>query len=251
LIPVARLLVSVRSADEARVAVRSGAALIDVKEPDRGSLGRTDWPVWGAVRSACPPSVPVSVALGELGEWIGNPPPDIPPHAWSGLAFRKLGLAGAPPDWAGRWERLRFQSMLRDGPPWIAVAYADWRTADAPDPDAVLRVAGRSPDVAGILVDTWQKAGPFRADPTWLAWTDRVREAGLILALAGGLDLAAIDGLDGLAPDIVAVRGAACVGGDRRAAIDPDRVRRLARVVADLPAGAGGQVAALKERSRT
>ena len=34
-----QLLVSVRSAEEARAALEGGAALIDVKEPSRGSLG--------------------------------------------------------------------------------------------------------------------------------------------------------------------------------------------------------------------
>ncbi|MBY0228781.1 MAG: (5-formylfuran-3-yl)methyl phosphate synthase, partial [Gemmataceae bacterium] len=34
------LIVSVRSADEARIALENGADLIDVKEPSRGALGR-------------------------------------------------------------------------------------------------------------------------------------------------------------------------------------------------------------------
>ena len=37
-----RLLVSVRSAAEAEIALHGGADLIDVKEPTRGSLGRAD-----------------------------------------------------------------------------------------------------------------------------------------------------------------------------------------------------------------
>ena len=36
------LLVSVRSAEEAASALEGGAALIDIKEPVRGSLGRAD-----------------------------------------------------------------------------------------------------------------------------------------------------------------------------------------------------------------
>ncbi len=37
-----RLLVSVRSAAEAEIALSAGADLIDVKEPSRGSLGAAD-----------------------------------------------------------------------------------------------------------------------------------------------------------------------------------------------------------------
>ena len=37
-----KLLVSVRNAVEAEIAVRSGVQIVDVKEPSRGSLGRPD-----------------------------------------------------------------------------------------------------------------------------------------------------------------------------------------------------------------
>src|SRR4051795_6593943 len=96
---VAGLLVSVRSVDEARAALAGGAAVIDVKEPDRGPLGCADFEVCRAVRRVVPPEVPVSVALGELREWMGTgrtaPPPS--PDPFAGIAYRKLGLAGAGP----------------------------------------------------------------------------------------------------------------------------------------------------------
>jgi uncharacterized protein (UPF0264 family) len=231
---VAKLLVSVRSASEAKLAVNAGAAIVDVKEPDLGSLGRAPWPIWREVRDACPDSVRVSVALGELTEWLDRAP-ELPPGAWSGLSFRKLGLAGAPPDWQTLWTRLKSDPKLCAGPPWIAVAYADWQASAAPDPDVVLEVARQTPSIEGILVDTFSKSAPFRPDAAWTAWAARVHEAGLILATAGGFDLVAITKLGAIAPDIVAVRGAACFGGDRRAAIDPGRVARLACCVAALP----------------
>src|SRR5689334_696643 len=122
------LLVSVRSADEALSALAGGAAVIDVKEPDRGPLGRADVAAWREVRRVVPADVPVSVALGELREWRGAPGP--PPSAFAGLSFRKLGLAGDGPDWARDWAALR--AAWGDGPPWIAVVYADWDRAEAP-----------------------------------------------------------------------------------------------------------------------
>ena len=53
--------------------------------------------------------------------------------------------------------------------------------------------------------------------------------------IAGSLGPDTIPHLEPFAPDIVAVRGAACVGGDRRAGIDPVRVARLAKAAAALP----------------
>ncbi len=73
-----------------------GASIIDVKEPARGSLGRSDAVVWQAVRSVIPRSIPVSVALGELNDWIGFDGPHISAGDWAGIDFCKLGLAEAP-----------------------------------------------------------------------------------------------------------------------------------------------------------
>ncbi len=219
------LLVSVRSAVEARAAVSGGAAVVDVKEPDRGPLGMADLAVWSDVRAVVPADIRVSVALGEVKDWIDKAVP--PASAFSGIAFRKIGLAGAGDRWAEDWAALR----LRFGgeTPWIAVIYADWVEARAPEPDAVIAEARRA-GCAGVLVDTWSKSpGSARVDLSWRGIVGRIKaEVGLV-ALAGGLDRDRIVALRGLAPDLFAVRGAACAGGDRREAIDAGRVADLAR----------------------
>ena len=163
--------------------------------------------------------------------------PWYPPMAWTGISYRKLGLVGAGPGWREAWREVRRRLGGEESPAWIAVAYADWRTASAPDPDAVLEAACDSPRIVGVLVDTWSKGQPLRFDARWALLGERVRDAGRMLAVAGGLDLTSIAALDQVAPDIVAVRGAACLGGDRRAAIDAARVAELARAVASLPGG--------------
>ena len=229
---MARLLVSVRSAAEALAAAAGGASIVDVKEPDRGPLGRADPEVWRAVRAAVPVSIPVSVSLGELTEWRGLER-RIGPSDFVGIAFRKVGLAGCrrDPGWERAWAHLR--EVLGPGPGWIAVVYADWIDADAPEPDRVLEAAGRA-GCAGILVDTWEKRRLAMLDPAWADWISRVRRSGLMIALAGGLDVGTIKRLTLLDPDLFAVRGAACSGNDRRAAIDPDRVAALVAAAAGV-----------------
>jgi uncharacterized protein (UPF0264 family) len=226
-----QLLVSVRSAHEARIAAAAGASVIDVKEPLRGPLGRADQAVWREVREAVPADVPVSVALGELSEWLAPNPPVLPPGTWDGLSYRKLGLAGAGPDWRSQWRDLRSRLEEPNVPAWIAVAYADWRHTGAPDPDSVLEEALESPEIAGVLVDTWDKRRRPSFDSGWRSWIDEVKSRGKRLALAGGLDLESISAVLDLMPDLVAVRGAACKGGHRDAEIDPVRVSQLARAV--------------------
>jgi (5-formylfuran-3-yl)methyl phosphate synthase len=227
---VAGLLVSVRSAEEALAALAGGAAVIDVKEPARGPLGRADGEIWRAVRRAVPPQVTVSVALGELREWRGADPPD--PRDFEGIVYRKLGLAGSGPDWLEEWAHLR--QSWGEGPAWVAVAYADWEIAAAPAPDRVIEAA-LAAGCCGLLIDTWDKSQPGRVD---LSWGDRLRlasDAGLFIALAGGLDEEAMARLAPLDPDLFAVRGAACRRGDRLGWIDPHRVSRLAYAAATAP----------------
>lgn len=220
---MAGLLVSVRSADEARAALAGGAAVIDVKEPRRGPLGRADPEVWAKVRQIVPATVPVSVALGELPEWRSLDP--LGPSDFTGLAYRKLGLAGSGADWAQEWSDLR--QRWGSGPAWVAVAYADWQTARAPTPDAVL-IEAVAAGCAGILLDSFDKTRPGSIDGSWRLWIRRARSSGLFVALAGGLDAALIVRLSPLRPDLFAVRGAACTRSDRRSSIDAGRVALLA-----------------------
>ncbi len=229
---MADLLVSVRSAEEAVAALDGGAAILDVKEPDRGPLGRADPAVWSAVRRAVPPATPVTVALGELADWHDG---DVSPADFEGIALRKLGLAGHRGNWAAAWAIARQDSS--GGPPWVAVAYADWSLAEAPGPEAVVDAALAATDCAGLLIDTWHKGRANPLDPSWLPLLRRARAGGLFLAIAGGLDVEAIARLAPLVPDIVAVRGAACGPGGRRGTIDPARVAALARAVRSLGGG--------------
>lgn len=231
---VARLLVSVRSEIEALAALAGGAAIIDVKEPSRGSLGMAPCSTWRQIREAMPPPVIVSVALGELREWTGSTAEVVPGACWDGIAFRKVGLAGSGTAWREHWRDLRgrmdaeLESVNADGrPSWVAVVYLDWEAARAPAPVAVIDEAAAIPDCAGVLFDTWDKARRVEFDPTWASWIGRAKASGRFVALAGSLDEAKIRRLLPLGPDIFAVRGAACAAGDRNGPIDPGRVARL------------------------
>ena len=222
------LLVSVRSASEARSAWKGGASVIDVKEPTRGPLGCADVETWAAVRRAVPASLTVSVALGDLRDWNDRSPP--PPSAFEGVAFRKLGFAGeAGRDWRRRWQRLR--RSWEGGASWVAVAYLDAELAGAPSCDEIRDGVASDPDCAGLMLDTWRKGPGSDAATIDVDWLATIRDAGRFVALAGGLDEASIARLGPLDLDLIGVRGAACRGGDRLAEIDPSRVRALRRAV--------------------
>jgi uncharacterized protein (UPF0264 family) len=225
------LLVSVRSAAEARDALAGGADLIDVKEPERGSLGRAEASVWRETAGVVAGRAPVSAALGELAEWTPRDGDLAELHA---VQFAKLGLAGCGnlPDWPGRWAKAiaAFPSAVRP----VAVSYADWRRVQAPSPEEVL-ATGRSLGCTAWLIDTCDKTRGGLLDHVsrdeLAGWIEQARRQEMLTVVAGSLTPASIKTVLPLKPDYLAVRGAACRGG-RNAVLDRDLVRRLAEAVA-------------------
>ena len=67
-----KLLVSVVSADEARIAAAAGADIVDVKNPAEGSLGAPSPAVIAAVRDAVGAERPVSAAIGDMPNLPGT-----------------------------------------------------------------------------------------------------------------------------------------------------------------------------------
>src|SRR5438067_808257 len=227
---MAGLLVSVRTPHEAQMARAGGASIIDVKEPARGPLGREDHDTIAAIIAALGGSRPVTAAMGELLE-------RLPGFAGAGLSYLKWGLAGCRGRLAWSKELLAAIARVQQANPAcqaVAVAYADWRRAGAPPPEAVCAFACRQACRA-FLLDTWHKDGTTLLDWLAVAEVDRLcqicRKADLRVALAGSLTAAEIARLRASQPDWFAVRGAVCSGGRREHAIDSAAVRRLANLL--------------------
>jgi (5-formylfuran-3-yl)methyl phosphate synthase len=224
-----RLLVSVRSAAEAEVALAGGADIIDVKEPRQGALGPADPQVWQEIQQAVGGRVVTSVALGEL---LIDPVGRLAPQTL-GYSFAKIGLAGCGRGqlWFPAWNKAI--RLLPSKVAAVPVAYADWRRADAPEPAVVVELAARLP-ARLVLIDTHDKTAGGLLDhqsfPSLEAIAHRAARANVGLALAGSLDAAAIELLLALRPAYVGVRGAACEGG-RDGTIELARVKSLVKLV--------------------
>jgi uncharacterized protein (UPF0264 family) len=218
------LLVSVRSAEEARAALAGGADLIDVKEPTRGPLGRADDEVIVAVVDEVRGRVPVSVAMGE---WTGRSHLSEPRD----VAYLKWGLARLASEADPAIYRIA-RTPRRPLP--VLVAYADHERAESPLPTWLARKACEL-RFAVFLIDTAIKDGSSLLDWIEPATLAHIRfalaDAGVRIALAGSLDVELIRRIRPLAPDWFAVRGAACMGG-RGGIVSEERVRLLKSVIA-------------------
>jgi uncharacterized protein (UPF0264 family) len=220
-----RLLVSVRSLDEACLAAEAGVDLIDLKEPRQGSLGRVAPDVARLVCERLASARPLSMALGELAEW-SSADWEIARQLPEGVTFAKVGLAGCArvSDWRTIWRRAvgTFPAHCQA----VGVIYADWRSAGAPEPDAVLDVAASG--CRALLIDTWRKdRGSVFAHFTPAAIDGlfrRVKQTGLLTVLAGSLGLDDVEIALSLSPDYLALRGAVC-DGPRDGELCPDKLR--------------------------
>jgi uncharacterized protein (UPF0264 family) len=229
---VTKLLVSVRDCHEASVALDAGVDLIDIKEPQRGSLGKADDGVIEEIANFVRGRRPVSAALGELTDYTDNELPRALPCP--ALQFVKVGLAGCGGDslWPRRlatlWEHLP-ASIGR-----VAVIYADWQAAAAPPPLEVLRHAANM-KCQGVLVDTFDKSLPG-LNTLWqpaqiqeIVGTVRIHK--IISVLAGRISPDDVAQLLPHRPDYLAVRGAACVP-DRKGTIEATRISSFRKLLA-------------------
>jgi len=230
------LLVSVRDASEAASALAGGAAIIDIKEPLRGSLGRADPEVIAAIAGIVQGQAPWTLACGELREERQPGGVSISRHLAETLAILpalamppaavKIGLAGmADLDWQealnGVWNSLPV-GLCR-----VAVAYADWQFALAPPPQAIIQAAAQA-GCFTLLIDTFDKsaAGILQGcGPEQLAqWMRAARAFGLQVAVAGRITIDEIPQICGLHADVVALRSAVCSNG-RTGRVQKDLVR--------------------------
>lgn len=223
------LLVSVRSASEASVALAAGVDVIDVKEPNRGSLGAASTETIAEIVQVAGARLPVSAALGELLAWEPGDAARLP----AGLSYAKFGLAGCAKEanWPDLW-RAATGSLPASVRP-VAVVYADHVAACSPTAEAII-AAAESIGAAAVLVDTFDKRGGnllshWTLDQTrWLI--DQAQSRKWLSVLAGSLTAAAIARLLPLAPSLIAVRGAACAH-NRTGEVDAARVGQLMRLV--------------------
>ena len=238
-----QLLVSVRNATEARSALVGGADIVDVKEPERGALGRADWDVIARVTDVVrtyDSGRLVSAAMGEICDadgLVGSSDQAQQPN------LLKAGPAGLSREtFEKSWRKMQ-QSLRRSSSDWVAVSYADFHRCAAPSPFEIL-TAGILSGSPVLLIDTFEKD-----ESTLLDWVsaddlrllrDQTRAAGMKLALAGRVSESLLDRVLTFEPDIVAVRGAVCSGGDRQGSVDVERVRTLAGRLSAVPCGYGG-----------
>lgn len=215
------LLISPINTEEAQEAIEGGADIVDVKNPKEGSLGASfPWIIKG-VREMTPKDMLVSATLGDVPYKPGTVSLAAMGALVSGADYIKVGLYGTKNyDEALEVMENVVRTVRENSSDAVVVAsgYADAHRVGAISPMEIPKVAAESgADLA--MVDTAVKDGKTLFDfmdmDTLEKFVNEIHDYGLKSALAGSVKKDQLKPLYDIKCDVVGVRGAACVGGDR------------------------------------
>ncbi|SFL95221.1 (5-formylfuran-3-yl)methyl phosphate synthase [Variovorax sp. OV329] len=217
-----KMLVSVRSVEEALLAADAGVDFIDLKEPGRGALGGLPVATIAAI---------VAALRGRAGERLVSATiGDVPMHEMARIARCVQEVGDCCVDYVKvgieRSDAARgvLDMLAASGRPVVPVFIAD-RGLEAADVAHACALG-----FPGVMADTQDKKSGslFEVLPQeeMRRFVDTAREAGVMVGLAGALRAEHVGLLRNLAPDFAGFRTAVCIG-DRSAALDPGRLATL------------------------
>jgi uncharacterized protein (UPF0264 family) len=218
-----RMLVSVRSVAEARIAADGGADFIDLKEPRDGALGGLPVTTIAAVVRALRglgSRLPISATIGDLPMTdLDAILAQVDAVAACGVDYVKVGIERDPRAGAV------LDALAASGARVVPVFIADRGLAFEPIERACAM------NFPALMVDTADKrAGSLfdvLPDAELRRFVTTVRTSGALVGLAGALRRPQLAALRALAPDFAGFRSAVCAG-DRSGELDPQRLRALA-----------------------
>ncbi len=215
------LLVSPINTKEAIEAIRGGADIVDVKNPKEGSLGASFPWIIKDIKDITPEDILVSATLGDVPYKPGTVSLAALGALVAGADYIKVGLYGTSNIQQAINVMENVVKTVNDEKAnafVVAAGYADAHRVGSLNPLEIPEVAADSgADVA--MLDTAIKDGKTLFDFLSMEELDNfVQEAhdnGLKAALAGSIKKEQLKPLYDVECDIVGIRGAACIGGDR------------------------------------
>lgn len=215
------LLISPINHEEAIEAIEGGADIVDVKNPKEGSLGANFPWVIEDIRRITPDETLVSATLGDVPYKPGTVSLAALGALTSGADYIKVGLYGTK-DYDETLEVMKnvvktVKDKKKDAIV-VASGYADAYRVGAVNPLEIPKIANDSGSDLAML-DTAVKDGKSLFDfldiDNLKKFVDETHDYGLKTALAGSLKKEQLKPLSDIGCDIIGIRGAACIGGDR------------------------------------
>lgn len=215
-----RLLISVRSVEEAEIALEGGAGIIDIKEPASGVLGAASLEVIRDIVESVGGRRPVSATIGDVP--LNEAFAATEATAATGVDYVKIGaFAGGDPVAC----LMALKPLVERGAKLILVMFADL------EPDFGLIKVAADAGFQGVMLDTAHKGQgnlcTVLSDEQLRVFLAEAHAARVMAGLAGSLRLDDIALLMPLRPDVLGFRGAACTNGTREQELDAAAVSTL------------------------
>ena len=229
-----KVLISVVSLEEAKIALKAKADILDIKNPEEGSLGaQFPWLIKQIVNELKGSGILCSATLGDLPYKPGTVSLAALGAASCGVDYIKAGLYGArgyDEAFIMMKNMIHAIRMVNTSAIVVAAGYADYkRFGGIGYKDLVKAAKDSGADV--VMVDTAIKDGKNLLDamnPDQVKeFIDLSHEAGLLVALAGSIKKEHIIDLAQLNPDIIGIRGEVCNNGNRNTGIVQEKVEEF------------------------
>jgi uncharacterized protein (UPF0264 family) len=231
-----KVLISIRSFEELIPAIDGGADIIDLKNPDEGSLGASFPWLIKKIRSYGN-DFTLSVAIGDMPNLPGTAALAASGAAACGADIVKVGLYG-PSSFKEGVKLLesvvKATKEINENIWVVGAGYADFKFfngIDAMDIPAICNSAGA--DVA--MLDTLSKDGrklfDFIDTEQLKKFVNKAHGYNLLAALAGSLEPKDIYILSDLGADVTGFRSAVCSESDRKnGVLEIRRVRKIVEI---------------------
>ena len=227
-----KLLISIRSFEEAVMIKDCNFDILDIKNPAEGSLG-ANYPVVIKKIVENIDDYPISAAGGDLDNKIGAASLITYGLAHTDVDYIKLGLYGVRKKEKAKKlldESVNALKLSGKQCRLIATAYADFREKDTLSPFVLNELAFET-GIDGVMIDTLNKEGKNIFDYLSIAELNsfimKAEQAGVLSALAGSLRIHHLKKLKKIGPDIIGFRGAVCAGNERTSEISAEKINDL------------------------
>ena len=222
---MSKLLTSVRSLAEAKLALGAGADWLDLKEPKAGALGAVPIETVSQVvewSNAHQVQVPVSATIGDCWDTPELIPTRVAAMAESGVDFVKIGI------YADRFTAetaMAIKSSVGFSARLIVLCFAEAPPTEA-HIHAILELGA-----SGLMLDTAEKKSGRLNDKMSMADIEKfvatVKKQQGLCGLAGSLGIEDIDALVNCGADYLGFRGALCDQRMRDGELSAKQVARL------------------------
>ncbi|RLI95788.1 MAG: hypothetical protein DRO92_01090 [Candidatus Altiarchaeales archaeon] len=233
-----KLLISPKNKEEAIEAIKGGADIIDVKNPEEGSLGANFPWVINEIKNVTPRDVEISATIGDFPYLPGTASLAARGVATLGVDYIKVGLYGIENIDQGIKVGNAVVKSVKDYDNNIRVViagYADYYKINSVGPEIVLKIAQKSKADFFMLDTAIKNNGNLFSHISKSNLRNLVKKAhniGILVAVGGSIGKEDIEPLFDTGVDVIGIRGSVCDENNRLdGKIRMERVMELKNII--------------------